>query len=355
MGQNLQKQQRPPETGFSAEEQKQFSLSARKALKETAQTPATPRFQKTGEHRTRLEPESKESLVDILKKENFPLQAESTNFKVHAAHASMAKLVLAELEKSRKSTAVALVGHELEDWSTPCEVYVAQGRQDSGATVFYPRILSDQEREEFRNSVTPENLEQRFRELKEPRKVEMAISGPNLASIRENVVPHEVAHTITRTVLEATPPRWADEGIASYREGSSMKTTIRGNLMRAFAEGRNIPLPRVFDTLEYPENPQANWNFYCHGMALSEFLIRQDGMRPFVAMLKDVSDRQIQNIDTPHSEILEGAIRDKYGFKDLGELNDRFSLWVRDGCPRIVLDAGAEKSSLPSRYLSEKK
>ncbi len=341
------------EQSLSPAEQRQFALSARRALDavEKSQSPTQP--QAPSRHEARLEPGQTPSLVDLLKKENMPLQAESANFKIYATHPALANVVLTELEKARKEIAVALTGEELAEWSTPCEVYVSQARQDRGATLFYPKTLSDEELDTLRNTENLDELRTRFRDLSEPAKVEMAISGSSLQSIRENIIPHEVSHTITRYHLEVNPPRWADEGIASYREGNSMKTSIRGSLMRAYADGRAIPIQRLVDTLEYPSGEQATWDFYCQGMALSEFLIRQQGMREFIDMLKQVSDEEKGNLDAKHSSLLESAIAKRYGYQNFDSLNEHFSRWVRDGCPRIVLDGGQEKSSLPGRYLAK--
>ena len=127
----------------------------------------------------------------------------SINFVVEAPTREAARRVAEHAELCRTTIARAWLGHELENWRTPCPIRVRLTMGEAGGLTsfgFNQGRVSDQ-------SITVEGRMDRI-----------------LAS----ALPHEITHTIFAAYYGGPMPRWADEGHhCSARISSNGNDTIR--------------------------------------------------------------------------------------------------------------------------------
>lgn len=222
----------------------------------------------------------------------------SANFVIQTEDPQLAARIAATAEQNRKDLAVAWLGKEMPDWSAPCVMNVRVGENlgAGGATTF---VFDRGEVFGWR----------------------MSIQGSQ-ERILDSVLPHEITHMIFASHFRQPLPRWADEGAATSVEHASERAKHHRMLEQFLRSGRGIAFNRLFAMTEYPPDVMP---LYAQGHALVEYLIQQGGRRKFVAYLEDAlqSGQWVE------------ATRRHYGSASLGELQNTWLTWVREGRPEI--------------------
>lgn len=229
----------------------------------------------------------------------------SPNFVVHAPTPEIARQVAEAAENSRRELATQWYGHEISNWSEPCEVSVTVGKNlgAGGAT----RFKFD------RGEVYGWKME---------------VQG-SLERILDSVIPHEVNHTILACYFRRKVPRWADEGAATVVEHISEKTRSFDLAAKLVNQGRRIPLRVLLNMTQYPRESDQVLAMYAQGYSLTEFLIQRKGRKHFLNFLNDA-----------HHRGWDRAIETFYGSAGIEQLEQKWSSWVLAGSPRLDLPKG---------------
>jgi hypothetical protein len=205
----------------------------------------------------------------------------------------MAQRVGKAAERYRRELALHWLGRELPPWQTPCTIRVIAGNMPAqGETQYnrYPGRVGD-----FHMEVvgTPQR-------------------------ILDSVLPHEVTHTVMASHFGKPLPRWADEGIATTVEHEAEKSKHEGKLREFLTTGRGIPMNQMFMMTEYPPEMLT---LYAQGYSVCNFLIAQKGPEQFVQFLESYFQQRSWT----------RAVREHYQYASLGELQDYWLAWVRQG------------------------
>lgn len=235
------------------------------------------------------------------------------NFVVSAPSESFAQQVGEEAERFRKELAVEWLGHELPRWRSPCPISVKVGDHlgAGGATSF----------SFHRGEVTGWR---------------MSIQG-SAKRVLDSVLPHEVNHTIFATHFRRPLPRWADEGACTVVEHPEEKAKQKKYLIRFLKTRRGIAFSRMFAMSEYPRDVMP---LYSQGYSVTRYLIAQGGKKKFVKYIG--AGMQSGNWTR--------TTRKFYGFENLGELQDTWLDWVREGSALPL--AGFDSNGLPAAQLA---
>ncbi|MCA9041176.1 MAG: hypothetical protein KDA65_12560 [Planctomycetaceae bacterium] len=223
----------------------------------------------------------------------------SANFVVTAPNANLAEQVALTAEQCRKEIAIAWLGEELPgDWAHPCKVKVKVGQIGAGgATTF-----------KFNKG--------------EVYGWDMEVQGTR-ERILDSVIPHEVSHTIFASYFRRPLPRWADEGAATIVEHVSEKRRQLDMLHDVIDTKRRIPIRKLLEITEYPNNQQDVYTLYAEGFSLADFLIEAGGRKRF-----------LQLIDMAHEQDWETAFHEIYNLENINELETHWRNWVMAGSPR---------------------
>lgn len=240
------------------------------------------------------------------------------NFVVHAPTQEIAEQVGRTAEHYRRELAIAWLGKELPAWYRPCPIKVKVGQIGAGgATTFTFE----------RGEVFGWN---------------MTVQG-SLERILDSVVPHEVSHTIFASHFRRPLPRWADEGAATLVEHESERLRQTRLLNQVIRTTRRIPLQRLLEITEYPDDMQQVLTLYAEGYSLADFLVQQkgdEGRATYLAFLHEA-----------HEHNWAHAFRKYYGFQNLNDVEQQWTSWVLAGSPplpqegHLLADAGQPRSS----------
>lgn len=216
------------------------------------------------------------------------------NFIVNAPSAQVAKAVGDAAEQYRDDLAVEWLGKTLPPWSRPCPITVQVGPKmgAGGATSF----VFD------RGEVFGWT---------------MNIQG-SYERILDSVLPHEVTHTIFASHFRQPVPRWADEGACTTVEHVSERTKQHQMLIQFLKTNRGIPFSAMFAMKEYPADVLP---LYAQGHSLAGFFIGQGGKAKFLEFVADGMK----------DEDWTRAVHQHYGVADLGQLQNIWLEWVRNG------------------------
>ncbi len=220
----------------------------------------------------------------------------SINFVVEAPTREAARRVAEHAELCRATIARAWLGHELENWRTPCPIRVRLTMGEAGGLTsfgFNQGRVSDQ-------SITVEGRMDRI-----------------LAS----ALPHEITHTIFAAYYGGPMPRWADEGASLLSEDQFERQRHDQISIDLFARRGELPLSRLFVVENYPKDLMG---FYGQGYSISRFLIEMGGRPRF---LQFVRDGMRQGWDV--------ATRTHYQLANVRELDRAWRSWHR-----IAVEAG---------------
>ncbi len=220
------------------------------------------------------------------------------NFVVTASSEALAERVGRAAEKYRRELSLEWVGKEMPDWSDPCPITVqcAPHLGAGGETSF----VFDRG-EVFGWRMRVQGTEQR---------------------ILDSVLPHEVTHTILATHFRRPLPRWADEGACTTVEHMAEKKKQQNMLITFLKTNKGISFSQMFAMKDYPPDVLP---LYAQGYSLARFLIDQGGRKKFVNFVGDGLRR----------EDWTGAIARNYGYKSLGQLQDKWLDWVKQGSPSL--------------------
>jgi hypothetical protein len=222
----------------------------------------------------------------------------TANFIVSAPTASLAQEIGRAAERYRRELAIEWLGKEMPPWYQPCPItaQVAPNLGAGGATSF-------------------------LFERGEVFGWRMNIQGSR-ERILDSVLPHEVTHTIFATHFRRPLPRWADEGACTTVEHVTERNKQQMMLVDFLRTNRGIPFSTMFAMRDYPSDVMP---LYSQGYSLARFLIAQGGKRKFLAFIGD----GLRDDNWPR------AVERNYGFRDLGQLQDSWLEWVRQGSPRL--------------------
>lgn len=221
-------------------------------------------------------------------------QYATANFTVvNAPTPELARDFCETAERCRADLARYWLGKTLPDWSAPCPIRVNVGTHlgAGGSTSF---IFADGEVYGW----------------------EMAIQG-SAERILDAVLPHEITHMIFASHFRTPLPRWLDEGGATSVECSHEKSNYRRMLLRFIDEkvAKCLPFNKMVALKEYPDDPMP---LYAQGFSVVEFLLAQGGPRMFMRF----AERGMRSRDWSL------AVRECYGYEDLGELQELWTRWV---------------------------
>ena len=198
-------------------------------------------------------------------------------------------------EQSRKELAVQWLGHELPNWSSPCLVTIKQTNSHGGGSTSF--AFDNDQATQF-----------------------TGIWEGSSKAILDDVIPHEVLHTVLATHAKRAIPRWADEGAACFVEGAEIQKIYHASLITCLKANRCFPTAELFRATEYPKDWEA---FYAQSISIGSFLIQANQQRGFVAFIED-----------GFANGWPTAVTEHFGYRDAKELQDSWMEWVRAGSPR---------------------
>jgi hypothetical protein len=223
-------------------------------------------------------------------------QYRSANFIIETNDPRFAQVCGETAEKFRHDLAIEWLGQPMPNWSQPCPVTILAGPNlgAGGQTSF---VFDRGEVFGWR----------------------MSIQGSPQRLV-DSVIPHEVTHMIFASHFRQPLPRWADEGGATSVEHASERNKHRQMLVQFLSTGRGIPFSRLFALTEYPPDVMP---LYAQGYSLVEYLIQVGGRQKYIQFLDDAMK----------SGDWAGAVHRNYGPNDLGQLQNNWLVWVKQGSP----------------------
>lgn len=233
--------------------------------------------------------------IVVLSSASAQAAVRTTNFIVRAAPAYEQPLASAA-ERFRKELAIGWLGHELPDWSEPCRISatIESGLKNGGGTSF---VFDSGQVFGF----------------------QMEIQG-DPREVIESVLQHEILHTVFATHFLQPLPRWADEGACTTVESANERRKHFRGLVQYLKTGRGIPFDSMFAMREYPQDILP---LYAQGHSAARFLLQHDSRPHFVAFIGDGLN----------SGDWAAAVRSRYGYQDLTELQASWLAWFRAGSP----------------------
>ncbi len=220
------------------------------------------------------------------------------NFVVTAPSPEMAKTIAETAERYREELAQLWLGRTLPQWAQPCPIRadVAPEKGSGGVTTF---VFNAGHVYDWR----------------------MAIQG-SYERILDSVLPHEINHTIFASHFRQPLPRWADEGACTTVEHPSERGKQQQMLIHFLRNRRGISFSEMFRMKEYPSDMLP---LYAQGHSLATYLISQGGHHKFLQYLAEGMK----------DENWAAATARHYGFQGLGDLQNRWLDWVKQGSPAL--------------------
>ncbi len=218
------------------------------------------------------------------------------NFIITADTPQLAQEIGDSAEQFRRDLAIEWLGRELPPWTDVCPIsaQVSPHLGAGGATSFY-----------FSHG--------------RPHGWRMSLQGSR-ERVLDSVLPHEITHTIFATHFGRPLPRWADEGACTTVEHVSERAKQHQLLISFLTSGRGIAFNDMFAMREYPADILP---LYSQGYSLAKFLIAQGGKQKF---MQYVGDGMASNNWT-------ATTHQHYGFASLGDLQQNWLAWVKQGSP----------------------
>ncbi|MDX1964352.1 MAG: hypothetical protein SFX18_14460 [Pirellulales bacterium] len=240
---------------------------------------------------------------------------QTPNFTVQAPTPELAERIGRAAEKYRHVLAILWTGQPMPDWSAPCPIVarVAPTLGAGGETSF----LFD------RGEVYG---------------WQMKIQGSE-ERVLDSVLPHEITHTIFASHFRRPLPRWADEGACTTMEHISERGKQHRLLYEFLKTDRGIAFSELFVMKQYPPEMLP---LYAEGYSLAKFLLQQGGRLKFVAFLQD-GMRQEQ---------WSAAVKKHYGYENLGDLQNSWLAWVKQGMPALN-ETAAELEGPPTMEMAQ--
>lgn len=233
-----------------------------------------------------------------------PHVTNSQNFIVFAASSRLADTVAREAERFRKELAIHWLGRELPPWPQRCPVRVHAGPMGAGGETSYQYL-----------NLGAGNWN-------------MVVHGTE-ERILDSVLPHEITHTIFATYfapLDKYVPRWADEGACTTVEHVSEKRKHEKHLQVYLRTRQGFSFNEMFSLKDYPAQHRI-LPFYAQGHSVVRFLVEQGGPREFIRFVESGM----------RSERWEASLKEHYAYETIGELQQQWNQWLRDGSPESLL------------------
>lgn len=216
------------------------------------------------------------------------------NFVVETPDRVMAQEFCSRAESLRAELAQLWLGRTLPQWSQPCSITVNTRILATSTTKF--RISNGEVTSWCMN-----------------------LYGSR-RRIMENILPHEINHTIFASHFRQVVPKWCDEGAAISVEPASEGANYHRQLRTFLTSRRGIAFNRMFAMNHYPQDYMP---LYAQGLSLTEYLIQQGGRRKFINYLRDGLQ----------GDQWASATKTHYGHQNLGELQGSWVAWVGRGVP----------------------
>jgi tetratricopeptide (TPR) repeat protein len=133
---------------------------------------------------------------------------------------------------------------------------------------------------------------------------------------------HELAHTFTLGASGNRVPRWLSEGLSVYEERRARRgwgQRVSLEFLRAYADGRLLPVSRLTDGFVRPSYPRQVLNSYYQASLVCELIARDWGERALMDMLKAYRDGLTTD------QVVRRVLR-----VDIAALDRRFDAYMRE-------------------------
>lgn len=236
---------------------------------------------------------------------------QTKHFIVTAQSEEIAKKAGERAEKLRKELSEAWLGKELPAWRARCRMDLTVGDDlpPSGWTSF------TLESGEVILSITMTGTE---------------------SMVMDNIMAHEITHSIIYSYFKSGIPRWADEGGCILGETDRIKKDHDRRVKKLIEDGRLIPLKDLIPMRNYPPE---RIRLYSQGYSLSEFLVEKGDRKKLLAFIKDGMK----------DEDWARAVKDSYGYESIAALEKAWLGWFEKR------QAAAEKKEAERKKAAEEK
>lgn len=202
------------------------------------------------------------------------------NFIVHAPDSELGRQIAYAAEAQRKALAKKWLGEELPQWEKPCAIKVDLTSPSRGATSFLFTAESNPP------AVTSINMQ---------------VQG-EMRAILNDVLPHQVTHTVLATYFGRPMPRWAEQGLAILTESETEQRNHDVRCRELLDAGRGIRLRKLFRLTEFPRDLIV---LYCEGHSVARFLLTRKVSEPPPFLTKEPFLRkQLRGWGDPHRVLL---------------------------------------------------
>ena len=208
-------------------------------------------------------------------------------------------------EEYRKELALRWLGQEMPKWPRRCSVRVRTIYRAPGSSTSFE-----------------------FKEGKVVRQI-MNLDGP-LDNVLNDLLPHEITHTVFAHHFGHSLPRWADEGAATLAERAAARQQHEKALRRILDDGQLLPLRQLLPLLDYPQDTTA---LYAEGYSLTRFLVERSGRRTFVAF-----------VARGERDGWDKAALVHYGYRDVDDLERTWLADVGKSRPKEGRAEGTDRS-----------
>jgi RNA polymerase sigma factor (sigma-70 family) len=212
------------------------------------------------------------------------------NFVVSGTSAENGRRIVDAAEKYRKEFAKLWLGKELPDWPKPCPIHVMISADEPG-------------------SATSMNFNDK------PTTFTISIRG-TLNAIMENMLPHEVTHTVMADHFQKPIPRWADEGIAQMSESESEQVRHDQQIRRLLNKGHALRLSYLLALKDYPRDVTT---FYAQVYSVTRFLVELKNRATF-----------LEFVNIGMKDGWEDAAKRCYGFESVNGMENAWVNSLRD-------------------------
>lgn len=104
--------------------------------------------------------------------------------------------------------------------------------------------------------------------------------------VLEDVLPHEVQHTVFASHFRAPLPRWLDEGAATLFESPATQSRPKAELRGVVGTAEWIPFSELLTIQEYPQDGRKLFLLYVEGFAFVDHLVQTYGPEKFIAFIR---------------------------------------------------------------------
>jgi tetratricopeptide (TPR) repeat protein len=236
--------------------------------------------------------------------DSFWPEAETANFRViHNQSRELAEQVARIAETTRAEMTRKWFGEEPAPWSPKCRIILyGKGQdyaKDTGKSASIPGHTT--------LKLDPADMERVI-----DRRIDLHCDVANMLTV---VLPHETTHAVLHGRFGRNMvPRWVDEGIAVLTEPRERIDLHLRNLPMHRDKRELFTVSEIMTMKDYPEAVRIG-AFYAQSISLVEFLSSQKGgPREFTRFVRDGLENGY-----------EAALRRHYGFRDFGDLEQRWS------------------------------